>query len=268
MRVPALEASFALTRTTDDPSAWTVGRAGMLYRDLIDGGQGGRFVGSHIRIPDGGPVGDWVHYHLVRFQVIYCYRGWVRVVYEDQGPPFVLEAGDCVLQPPTIRHRVLECSPGLEVVELTCPAEHETRADETLALPTPDLRPDRDFSGQRFVRHVAREAQPTPWRVDGWTALDTGIAQATAGLATVRTARPSGPTTPPGELGHDGELVFLFQLEGASTVGCEGEGAHVLREGDAVVVPPRRACTLTDPTTDAALLEVALPAPSRSSSAG
>ena len=48
-------------------------------------------------------------------------RGWVRVVYEDQGEPFVMEAGDLVLQPPGIRHRVLESSPGLEVVEITLP---------------------------------------------------------------------------------------------------------------------------------------------------
>jgi quercetin dioxygenase-like cupin family protein len=40
--------------------------------------------------------------------MIYCHRGWVRVVYEDQGEPFVMHPGDCVLQPPGIRHRVLE----------------------------------------------------------------------------------------------------------------------------------------------------------------
>ena len=50
-----------------------------------------------------------------------------------------------------IRHRVLECSPGLEVIEVSCPAEHETLADFELELPTPDVRPDRDFGGQRFA---------------------------------------------------------------------------------------------------------------------
>ena len=87
---------------------------------------GGRFIASHITIPAGGPVPDYVHYHDVRYQSIHCVRGWVRVVYEDQGPPFVLEAGDCVLQPPGIRHRVLESSPGLEVVEVGSPAAHPT----------------------------------------------------------------------------------------------------------------------------------------------
>src|SRR3546814_7577110 len=104
----------------------------MHYRDLIPGRLGGRFIASHIRIPDGGEVADYVHYHRVRFQMIFCKTGWVRVVYEDQGPPFVLHAGDCVLQPPQIRHRVLEASAGLEVVELGCPAVHETCADHGL----------------------------------------------------------------------------------------------------------------------------------------
>src|SRR6185436_13024852 len=108
---------------------WTRGRAGMRYRDLIPGRQGGRFIASHIAIPEGGPVADYVHHHFVRVQLIYCHRGWVRVVYEDQGAPFMLEAGDCVLQPPGIRHRVLESSVGLEVIEIGSPAVHETFAD-------------------------------------------------------------------------------------------------------------------------------------------
>ena len=73
----------------------------MLYRDLIPDRLGGSaIVASHIRIAEGGPVGDSVHFHRVGFQLIFCYRGWVEVVYEDQGPPFVLRAGDCVIQEP------------------------------------------------------------------------------------------------------------------------------------------------------------------------
>ena len=81
-------------------SEWFARRAGMRYRDLLPGRQGGRVIASHIQIPDGGPVRDDVHFHRIHFQMIYCCRGWVRVVYEDQGAPFVLEPGDCVLQPP------------------------------------------------------------------------------------------------------------------------------------------------------------------------
>jgi hypothetical protein len=50
-------------------------------------------------------------------------------------------AGDMVLQPPGIRHRVLESSPGLEVVEISCPALHETFADHEMELPNGKDRP-------------------------------------------------------------------------------------------------------------------------------
>ena len=71
----------------------------MEYRDLLPDRLGGRLIASHIRIRDGGPVPDYVHYHAIDFQLIYVRAGWVRVVYEDQGPPFVMHAGDCVVQP-------------------------------------------------------------------------------------------------------------------------------------------------------------------------
>ena len=101
--------------TASEDDCWGHGRAGMKYRDLIPGRLGGCFIASHIKIADGGPVPDYVHYHRIRFQMIYCLTGWVKVVYEDQGEPFVMRRGDCVLQPPEIRHRVLESSDGLEV---------------------------------------------------------------------------------------------------------------------------------------------------------
>ena len=72
------------------------GRAGMHYRDLIPGRLGGRYIASHITIAQGGPVADWVHYHLIAFQLICIRSGWVRVVYEDQGAPFIMAAGDMV----------------------------------------------------------------------------------------------------------------------------------------------------------------------------
>ena len=99
LELPPTQHSFVV-RKLEDSDSWGVGRAGMRYRDLIPGRLGGRIIASHIRIPGGGPVPDMVHFHSIGFQLIFCYRGWVKVVYEDQGPPFVLGAGDCVLQPP------------------------------------------------------------------------------------------------------------------------------------------------------------------------
>src|SRR5690242_15607282 len=152
IEVPAGRQEFVLSRMGAD---WGVGRAGMQYRDLIPSRLGGRFIASHIRIPEGGPVPDYVPFHRIRCQMIYRKTGWARLVYEDQADEFLFRAGDCVLQPPEIRHRVLEASAGLEVIEIGCPAVHETFADHAMALPTPHLLPERDFGGQRFVRHIA-----------------------------------------------------------------------------------------------------------------
>jgi quercetin dioxygenase-like cupin family protein len=142
------------TSTTD----WVQGRAGMEYRDLIPDRLAGKVIASHIRLAKGGAVDDYVHYHKVEFQMIHCIKGRIRVVYEDQGEPFWLEPGDWVIQPPEIRHRVLECDARSEVIELSMPAVHETWVDHDITLPTVDYRPDREFSGQRFVRCIAPKA--------------------------------------------------------------------------------------------------------------
>jgi quercetin dioxygenase-like cupin family protein len=256
--VPAVERSLVVS-DPGDGSRWGTGRAGMLYRDLIPGRLGGSFVASHIRIPDGGPVPDYVHFHKIRFQVIYCYKGWVRVVYQDQGPPFVLEAGDAVLQPPRIRHRVLECSPGMEVVEIGCPANHETFADHELTLPTSDVDPERDFGGQRFVRHQAAVAEWGPFRLDGFDCRDSGIAASTDGLAGVRVARPRA-TPSPQRWRHDAELLFSFVLDGSLVLECEGYEPRRLDAGSSFVLPAGLSSSLADCSTDLELLEVALPA--------
>lgn len=139
-------------------SDWVIGRAGMEYRDLIQGRLGGEVIASHIRLTNGGEVPDYVHYHKVDFQMIRCLKGRIKVVYEDQGPPFWLEAGDWVIQPPEIRHRVLECTAGAEVIEISMPAEHETWVEHEMELPNETVNPESDFSGQRFVRFVAERS--------------------------------------------------------------------------------------------------------------
>ncbi|HEX8234245.1 MAG TPA: hypothetical protein VF559_12975 [Caulobacteraceae bacterium] len=249
--MPPFQPEFVITRREGGPAEGQ-GRAGMTYRDLIPSRLGGRYIASHISIPEGGPVSDWAHYHKIGFQMIFVRRGWVRVAYEDQGPEFVMEAHDCVLQPPRIRHRVLESSPGFEVVEIGCPALHETLADPEMVLPTGRHLPDRDFGGQRFLRHIARE---TPWRpVDGgFEAQVTGMYEATGGIARVRVLRPAGADAAEMEP-HDGELLFGFLLEGSATLDCRGRQA--LGPADAFVIPPGEPWGLRDCTRDLSLLEV------------
>jgi quercetin dioxygenase-like cupin family protein len=261
IEVPEGTREFVLSRMSDD---WGIGRAGMQYRDLIPSRLGGRFIASHIRIPVGGPVPDYVHFHRIRFQMIYCRKGWARLVYEDQGAPFLFQAGDCVLQPPEIRHRVLEASDGLEVIEIGCPALHETFADHAMTLPTPHVLPQRDFGGQRFVRHVAAEARWLPWRPQGseagFEARDTGIGAATDGLAGARVVRPRGGTGAMATLGaHGGELLFLFVLAGELRLEGATLSDHRLREGDSCVIPADAAHAI-EAGAGSEILEVTLPA--------
>ena len=247
-RLPSFEAEFVLTRASEDSEQ---GRAGMLYRDLIPGRLGGRYIASHITIADGGPVADWVHYHRITLQLIYVRRGWVRVVYQDQGEPFVMNEGDLVLQPPLMRHRVLESSAGLEVVEVSAPAVHATFADHDLELPN-GSNPGRVYGGQYFLHHVAAD---TPWTsADEGLAQDTQLEIASSGLAQVRTLRPrSGESLSFG--GHRGELVFGFVLDGTATL--DYRGRHEVGAADAFVIPPGQSWQLAHPSRDFRLLHVA-----------
>ena len=226
------------------------GRAGMMYRDLIPGRLGGRYIASHITIPDGGPVADWVHYHRIALQLIFVRSGWVRVVYEDQGEPFVMNEGDLVLQPPGIRHRVLESSRGLEVVEISAPALHETMADHDLALPNAE-HPGRVFSGQQFLHHVAAA---TPWtKFNEAEAQQTAMIEATGGIADVRVIRPTDSS----EITFDdpgAELVFGFVLRGRARL--EFEKGFELSSADSFVIPPGRSYALDGMSEDFRLLHV------------
>lgn len=254
--VPPVQPELVVTKHAD--ATWGVGRAGMRYRDLIPSRLGGSFIASHIEIPKGGPVPDYVHFHKVHFQMIYNYKGWVRLMYEDQGPEFIMKAGDCVLQPPTIRHRVLECSDGFEVVEIGCPAEHETFGDLEMTLPTGVTDPERLFGGQRFCRHDVDKATWHPFRLEGFDYRDIGIADATDGLASVRVARVSG-TPSSKRVQHDAEFLFIFVLEGGTTLKTDGRD-EALGARDSVVLPAGRTYALTDCSPDLEFLEVALPA--------
>jgi quercetin dioxygenase-like cupin family protein len=246
--LPEFEPEFVVTRAETESGE---GRAGMHYRDLIPSRLGGRYIASHIMIADGGPVGDWVHFHRIAVQLICVRRGWVRVVYEDQGAPFVMAAGDMVLQPPGIRHRVLESSLGLEVVEISCPALHETFADHDMELPNGKAASARDFGGERFLHHVAATSPWTAWH--GAEAQETGVRDATGGLAEARIIRPGASpvaAVPP----HEGELVFGFLLEGS--VRLELGETHLLGRADSFVIPPGEAWRMTEASDDLRLLQV------------
>jgi len=254
--LPPTEHAFVVRRLADQ-APWVIGRAGMHYRDLVPSRLGGAIIASHIRIPDGGPVPDMVHFHKVGFQLIFCIRGWVDVVYEDQGGPIRLTAGDCFIQPPEIRHRVLEASDGIEVIEIGVPAEHVTEIDHVMTLPTPDLRPEREWQGQRFVFNRAEGAAWQPFRLPGFIARDTTISTNTKGVAGVQVVRKGQED--PGWASHEADILFGFVMSGAMTLEGEGKQPYALSAGDAFVIPPHLQTRWSYPSDDLELLEVTLP---------
>ncbi len=256
LELPQTQHAFVVRRLADQ-APWVIGRAGMHYRDLIPDRLGGSVIASHIRIPDGGPVPDMVHFHRVGFQLIFCYRGWVDVVYEDQGGPIRLHAGDCFIQPPEIRHRVLEASDGIEVIEIGVPAEHITEIDHDMVLPTPDLRPDREWAGQKFVHNCAQDGAWLPHVLQGFEARDTTINDNTGGIAGVKVLRRGVGF--PTWARHDADIYFCFVMEGQMTLEGEGRDPYTLQAGDAFVVPPGMPVRYASPTSDISLLEVTLP---------
>ena len=256
MDMPPTEHAFVVRRLKDN-APWVIGRAGMHYRDLVPSRLGGSIIASHIRIPDGGPVPDMVHYHTVGFQLIFCYKGWVDVLYEDQGEMIRLSAGDCVIQPPEIRHRVCHASPDIEVIEIGVPAEHVTTIDHEMALPNGKGDPNRTWQGQKFVHHLKDKAVWSDWRIPGFVHRDTGISDGTKGVANVQVATYDGGST--AETEHDCDILFTFVMEGTMTLHGEDQSPAALEAGDAFVIPPGMKTRYSECSADLELLEVSLP---------
>ena len=246
-------ANEAVVQRRSPTEHWTTGRAGMEYRDLVPGRMGGFVIGSHIRIERGGPVPDDVHFHDVRFQIIHVLNGWVRVDYEDQGL-IDLIAGEGLLQPPHIRHKVLECSDNLEVIEVSSPAEHLTTIDHELELPTQRIDRMRDYGGQRFCvwqhpvvdsRRDARAAVPG----------ERGVATATGGLAAlyiddVQTMRRRDEASD--------RLRFCYVTHGSFRLRLPNGREESLPPGSAATIPPGVVHTIDECSEDARMLRIEL----------
>jgi quercetin dioxygenase-like cupin family protein len=103
------------------------------YRDLgIKRATGGKVVAHVIRArPGKAPHGEW-HLHDCQVQFVYVLKGWVRFEYEGVGE-VLMKAGSCFYQPPRIRHREIEHSPDVEMLEVVAPASFRTFSAEKLA---------------------------------------------------------------------------------------------------------------------------------------
>ena len=244
-----------------DTSSWVVGRAGMLYRDLLTSRLGGLMTAEHICIPKGGLVPDNVHFHTIRFQLIFCYHGWVKLVYEDQGDPFVLYAGDCVTQPPEIRHRVLECSDNMQVIEIGVPSTHMTTLDHDMELPTKVYNPKREWNGQKFCHF---KSAAVGWEEDNgiFQSKDTGVYDKTNGLVSVKVLRISESYRDVKNLKIDkvksGNIVFHFVMEGRTKLNIVGKEPYLINKGDSYAISNKLSYQLKETSSNLQLLQVGL----------
>ncbi|HEX4407799.1 MAG TPA: cupin domain-containing protein [Xanthobacteraceae bacterium] len=98
------------------------------YRDLGIAEATKGMVQAHVirMIPPCDPaVVSKEHYHDVQFQLIYVLKGWFKSEYEGAGV-VTMEAGSCWIQPPRIKHTVLDYSDDCELLEIIMPAEFDT----------------------------------------------------------------------------------------------------------------------------------------------
>jgi hypothetical protein len=66
-----------------------------------------------------------LHYHDVDFQMVYVLKGWIKSKFEGEGE-IVMRTGSCWIQPPRIKHAVLDYSDDCEVLEIILPADFPT----------------------------------------------------------------------------------------------------------------------------------------------
>lgn len=98
------------------------------YRDLDLAKATAGMVQAHVirMVPPCDPkvVSKW-HYHDVKLQFVFVLKGWMKNEFEGQGV-HTMKKGTCWLQPPGIRHRVLDYSPDCELLEVVLPAKFDT----------------------------------------------------------------------------------------------------------------------------------------------
>ena len=66
-----------------------------------------------------------LHFHDVEFQMVYVLKGWIKTYMEGQGETLMTE-GSAWIQPPRIKHLIMDYSDDVELLEVILPAEFET----------------------------------------------------------------------------------------------------------------------------------------------
>ena len=66
-----------------------------------------------------------LHYHDVEFQMVYVLKGSIKTELEGQGA-ITMRQGSCWIQPPRVKHKVLDYSDDCQVLEIVLPADFKT----------------------------------------------------------------------------------------------------------------------------------------------
>jgi quercetin dioxygenase-like cupin family protein len=97
------------------------------YRELGVSKATGGLVQAHV-VRLVGQCTDEVrkeHYHDTCFQMVYVLKGWEKIQAEGYEP-VTMKEGSVWIQPPQIKHTVLDYSDGCEVLEIILPAEFDS----------------------------------------------------------------------------------------------------------------------------------------------
>ena len=101
------------------------------YRDLGIANATQGAVVAHVIRASGREFSSQPHLHRTTFQLVYVLKGWIEFEYEGHGR-VRLEAGSCVYQPPSIRHREIGHSEDIEMLEIVMPAGFATETVDTV----------------------------------------------------------------------------------------------------------------------------------------
>ena len=98
------------------------------YRDLGISAATNGLVQAHVIqfVPPCRPEEvSKLHYHDVEFQMVYVLNGWIKTEMQGHGG-ITMRAGSCWIQPPRIKHKVLDYSDDCQVLEIVLPADFKT----------------------------------------------------------------------------------------------------------------------------------------------
>jgi hypothetical protein len=126
---PAVPKKQTFVASHHSPDAFEQGlRRYAQYRDLGITAATNGLARAHVikMIPPCDPAEvSKRHFHDVEFQMIYVLKGWIKGEYDGAGVVTMRE-GSCWLQPPRIKHTVLDYSDDCELLEVILPADFDT----------------------------------------------------------------------------------------------------------------------------------------------